>query len=269
MLGALAAVGVALVVWLRTKKDGPGPVSDSVTTTLRASPQWTQDRERFFGEIWPFAKTNVFDKLEALAPLGVVNPLASNREPKLTKIKFAGQEGSTVCVAMLNNTIKIGYHDLVRPGNLKLRGVDSLTEIGTDENGVPYDDDHIRGRLNDPRVPPSIKEQLIKTLADTNLYPRLTHARAAEIAQRILDSFEERPDLYALNRQRPFYSKANGILSPNYVFIYDRIRQKPTENLAEKDSIFVILRSSKDGVHLQHYDSSYHDFLADRAVHGR
>ncbi len=229
----------------------------------------TPDEEEFFNEVWPVAKTNIFDKLRALTPLGVVNPLGTNGDPKLTKVKFAGKKGSTVCVAVLNDRVSIGYHNLVRPGNLKLKGIDSVTEIGTDEHGVPNDDDGIRLRLNDPRIPQSAKEQLIATFTDTNLYPRLSKARASEIAQRIFESFAERPDLYALNPQRHFESRANGMLSPNYVFIYDRIGQKPTANLAEQDSIFIILRSSKDGVHLQHYSSSYYSFEADAAVHGR
>src|SRR5436190_4953742 len=144
------------------------------------SMQPLSDVQRFFAEAWPVAETNLFDKLQAL---GLVNPLG-NEKPTVTKIRFASQEGSTVCRAVLNNRVAVSYHDLIR-GDRKFRGINSFKEVGTDENGVSHDEDTIRLRLNDPRVPDAEKEKLTAAFTDTNLYPRLSQALATDIAQRL------------------------------------------------------------------------------------
>jgi hypothetical protein len=256
LIGVVLIVGLGVAFWPKTRRKKTAVIP--MTNAAAAVPSTAPGDERFFKEVWPIAKTNFFDKLESV---GVVNPLGTSI-PKVGSTRFGGD----VCLARLNDKFTVGYYNIERE-NLRLQGISTFVESGSDENGVPNDSDAVLNRLHNPRTPQLVKDELIAKLNDTNLYPRLEMERAMTLANEVLRAVGERPDLYKLKTKR-HAQIAEGYL-PNYIFIYDRIDQKQNfdpSNVAQKDDIFIVLRSSRDGVHLQQYSSAYWAFELEAAT---
>lgn len=262
ILIVLAVSAFLLIRWASSQKPGSPPAmpASQVEEATPATPPARHD-ERFFKQVWPVAKARVFDKL---AGLGFVNPLGTNA-PQITQIKFLGPETSLLCVAKLNNKITLGYH-YTKLAGLNLEGVHMYIEGGNDQNGIPNEADTIITMLQDPNVAQPKKEEIKARLGDTNLYPRLDMTRATELANRVLQAFAERPDEYVLNQQQE-----QADWSPVRFFTFDRKNSGNVDpaNLAQKDSIFIKLRTTAEGIHLEHYSSSYYVFEGEAAVHGR
>lgn len=237
-----ATLLLVLAFWKTNSKIEPTPPSTPLSPKQQDPPHngpvaSSADEERFVRDVLPV----VTDFVRRVELSGIKMPFTGPITPKrLSLLTF----GKNIHIFVVERRAVFQYHNITRSGQRHV-GIHSLNLTGTDADGAPLNVDALLTN-------PARYAHVIEKLADQALHPSLDLGVTRDLARGLVSNM--RPGV-AYDNGKQWQDAVASTRLPFYNHIFERAGQ-PTDNPANvfTDSVNVILKSTADGLVLQHYE---------------